>query len=78
MLENAGYSFPRVAGTSAGSIVGAQLTAGMPASRITEIMAIVDYHRFADRSPGPRSRRRTAAAPSATVLVAALKFVPGR
>jgi NTE family protein len=50
VLENAGYSFPRVAGTSAGSIVGALLAAGMPASRITEIMATVDYRRFADRS----------------------------
>ncbi|MCA1781207.1 MAG: patatin-like phospholipase family protein [Dermatophilaceae bacterium] len=50
VLENAGYSFPRVAGTSAGSIVGALVAAGMPSSRITEIMSTVDYRRFADRS----------------------------
>ncbi|GAA4397181.1 patatin-like phospholipase family protein [Fodinibacter luteus] len=50
VLEDAGYSFPRVAGTSAGSIVGALVAAGMPASRLTEIMATLDYRRFADRS----------------------------
>jgi NTE family protein len=50
VLEKAGYSFPRVAGTSAGSIVGALVAAGMPASRITEIMTTLDYRRFTDRS----------------------------
>lgn len=50
VLENAGYSFPRVAGTSAGSIVGALVAAGMPTSRITDIMTTLDYRRFADRS----------------------------
>lgn len=50
VLESAGYSFPRVAGTSAGSIVGALVAAGMPAPRITEIMTTLDYRRFADRS----------------------------
>ena len=50
VLENAGYSFPRVAGTSAGSIVGALVAAGMRSSRITEIMTTLDYRRFTDRS----------------------------
>jgi NTE family protein len=50
VLERAGYSFPRVAGTSAGSIVGALVAAGMRLSRITDIMKTVDYRRFADRS----------------------------
>jgi NTE family protein len=50
VLEHAGYSFPRVAGTSAGSIVGALVAAGMRSSRITEIMTTLDYRRFADRS----------------------------
>lgn len=50
VLEHAGYSFPRVAGTSAGSIVGALVAARMPAPRITEIMATLDYRRFTDRS----------------------------
>lgn len=50
VLERAGYSFPRVAGTSVGSIVGALVAAGMRAERITEIMTTLDYRRFADRS----------------------------
>lgn len=50
VLENAGYSFPRVAGTSAGSIVGALVAAGMDMSRITDIMRTMNYRRFADRS----------------------------
>ncbi len=50
VLENAGYSFPRVAGTSAGSIVGALVAAGMSSSRLTEIMKTLDYRQFTDRS----------------------------
>ncbi len=50
VLENAGYSFPRVAGTSAGSIVGVLVAAGMPSSRITDIMTTLNYRRFTDRS----------------------------
>ncbi len=50
VLESAGYSFPRVAGTSAGSIVGALVASGMRSSRLTEIMTTLDYRRFADRS----------------------------
>lgn len=50
VLEDAGYTFPRVAGTSAGSIVGALVAAGMRTSRITDIMTTLDYRRFADRS----------------------------
>jgi NTE family protein len=50
VLAHAGYSFPRVAGTSAGAIVGALVAAGMPAARITELMTTLEYRRFADRS----------------------------
>lgn len=50
VLADAGYSFPRVAGTSAGSIVGALVAAGMPASRMTEVMKKMKYRRFVDRS----------------------------
>lgn len=50
VLAEAGYTFPRVAGTSAGSIVGALLAAGMPPSRMSEIMTTLDYRRFVDRS----------------------------
>ena len=50
VLSEAGYSFPRVAGTSAGSIVGALVAAGMPVSRMTDVMTTLDYRRFVDRS----------------------------
>ena len=50
VLEGAGYSFARVAGTSAGAIVGSLVAGGMPAPRMTEIMSSLDYRRFADRS----------------------------
>lgn len=56
-LAEAGYRFPRVAGTSAGAIVGAVLAAlqrrGEPLSRITEIARTLDYRKFRDRGlPG--------------------------
>jgi NTE family protein len=50
VLADAGYSFPRVAGTSAGAIVGALVAAGIPPARMTEIMTTLDYRRFVDRS----------------------------
>lgn len=50
VLEDAGYSFARAAGTSAGAIVGALVAARMPAARITQIMTTMDYRRFTDRS----------------------------
>lgn len=48
-LEEAGYEFRRVAGTSAGSIVGSLLAAGMPAERMHELIGGLDYGRFLDR-----------------------------
>ena len=56
-LAGAGYRFPRVAGTSAGAIVGAILAAlqrsGEPVSRLTEIARTLDYRKFRDRGrPG--------------------------
>lgn len=50
VLMDAGYTFPRVAGTSAGAIVGALVAAGMPAERMKSIMAATDYRRFQDES----------------------------
>ncbi|MEM8619268.1 MAG: patatin-like phospholipase family protein [Actinomycetota bacterium] len=50
VLMDAGYAFPRVAGTSAGAIVGALVAAGMPAERMKSIMAQTDYRRFQDES----------------------------
>jgi NTE family protein len=49
-LEKAGYRFHRVAGTSAGAIVGALVAAGIPARKLHDIMAAVDYRRFRDGS----------------------------
>lgn len=56
-LADAGYGFPRIAGTSAGAVVGAVLAAlerrGEPASRLADIAGTLDYRRFRDRGfPG--------------------------
>jgi NTE family protein len=50
VLEEAGYSVQRVAGTSAGAIVGSLVAARTPAARLAEIMAGLDWRRFQDRS----------------------------
>ncbi len=56
-LAEAGYRFPRVAGTSAGAVVGAVLAAlqhaGEPVSRLEEVARTLDYAKFRDRGfPG--------------------------
>jgi NTE family protein len=48
VLQEAGYRFERVAGTSAGSIVGSLLAAGMPADRLRELVVGLQYLRFFD------------------------------
>ena len=48
-LMEAGYEFPRVAGTSAGSIAAAFLAAGADATTLTDIMGRLDYSRVPDR-----------------------------
>lgn len=52
-LAEADYTFPRVAGTSAGAVVGAVIAglqaAGEPLSRLRAIMQSLDFSRFADR-----------------------------
>lgn len=54
-LAQAGYRFPRVAGSSAGAIVASLLAAlqvaGEPLSRLTDVMRGIDYRKFLDRSP---------------------------
>jgi NTE family protein len=54
-LAEHGYTFPRVAGTSAGAIVGAVLAAlqrrGEGFDRLAEITRTLDYARFRDRGP---------------------------
>jgi NTE family protein len=49
-----GYEFWRVAGTSAGAIVGALVAARMPAEKIQKALREVDYRKFRDRSPRDR------------------------
>ncbi|HLN79125.1 MAG TPA: patatin-like phospholipase family protein [Nocardioidaceae bacterium] len=56
-LADAGYTFPRIAGTSAGAIVGAVLAAlqrsGEPLGRLGDIARSLDYRKFRDRGfPG--------------------------
>jgi NTE family protein len=52
-LMREGYTFPRVAGTSAGSIVAALLAAGASADELSSIMRRLDYARVPDRAaPG--------------------------
>ena len=53
-LAQAGYRFPRVAGTSAGaivaSLVAALQVAGEPLSRLAEVMRAIDYRKLLDRN----------------------------
>lgn len=52
-LARAGYSFPRVAGTSAGAVVGAFVVAlqraGEPLERLEDVARTLDYRRLRDR-----------------------------
>jgi NTE family protein len=48
VLEEHGYAFDRVAGTSAGSIVGSLVAAGYAGAELTDIMNGVDYKKFRD------------------------------
>jgi len=51
MLEERGYRFRKVAGTSAGSLVGCLVAAGIPGTRLRDMMQAVDYRRFRDTPP---------------------------
>jgi NTE family protein len=48
VIEERGYRIKRVAGTSAGSIVGAMLAAGMSAAELEHEMGSLDYSKFQD------------------------------
>jgi NTE family protein len=48
VLEEHGYQFHRVAGTSAGSIVGSLVAAGYSGTELTDIMKSVKYAKFRD------------------------------
>lgn len=47
-LEEAGYTFERLAGTSAGAIVAAFLAAGTPLADLEDLMRSTDYRQFRD------------------------------
>jgi NTE family protein len=49
-LNKADYKFRRVAGTSAGAIVGSLVAAGMPVKTMLEVMRELDYKKFRDES----------------------------
>ncbi len=53
-LSAAGYQFPRIAGSSAGAVVGSMAAAlqaaGEPLSRLDELARSIDYQKFADPS----------------------------
>ncbi len=50
VLEEHGYRFNRIAGTSAGAIVGALIAAGMPLDELQKVMRELDYNKFQDTS----------------------------
>jgi NTE family protein len=50
VLEEHGMRAARVAGASAGAIVGSLVAAGMPARRLHDTMMTLDYSRFLDES----------------------------
>ncbi len=50
VLEQAGYRFQRVAGTSAGAIVGSLVAAGMSSEQLKAIMSDLDYTKFRDNT----------------------------
>lgn len=52
-LMQAGYGFPRVAGTSAGAIVAAFLASGASADHLRRVMSQLDYRKVPDRAPPP-------------------------
>jgi NTE family protein len=47
-LSEKGYTFHRIAGTSAGAIVGALIAAGMQPAELEQVMREVQYGRFED------------------------------
>ncbi len=49
-LEHHGYSFRRVAGTSAGAVVGSLVAAGMDAPTMLSTMRNLDYTKFQDKN----------------------------
>ncbi len=54
VLEEHGFSFVRVAGTSAGAIVGSLVAAGFTSAELHTLMASIDYTKFRDATEPER------------------------
>jgi NTE family protein len=50
VLSESGYQFQRIAGTSAGAIVGALVASGMSSTALHDLMASLDYTKFRDET----------------------------
>src|SRR5919197_5036850 len=50
VLEERGYTFHRIGGTSVGSVVGSLVAAGMGAGRLEKLMAEIDFAMFEDKN----------------------------
>jgi NTE family protein len=50
-LAEAGYTFHRVSGTSAGAVMGSLVAAGLPAHRLKDVAMSLDYRKFRDAYP---------------------------
>jgi NTE family protein len=50
VLEDDGYTFTRVAGTSAGAIVGSLVAGGMSAMQLHDLISSLDYNKFKDET----------------------------
>ncbi|MDO7206005.1 patatin-like phospholipase family protein [Paraclostridium bifermentans] len=48
-LEDSGYEWDRLAGTSAGALVASLLSVGYTSSEIEEILYDIDYPKFKDK-----------------------------
>jgi NTE family protein len=51
VLEEHGYAFPRVAGTSAGAIVGSLVASGVKGNELHDLIVTIDYESFCDDTP---------------------------
>lgn len=49
-LNERGYSFERVAGTSAGAIIAALLAAGYSCTELKDIISTLDYYQFTKKN----------------------------
>jgi NTE family protein len=59
VLEEHGFTFVRVAGTSAGAIVGSLVAAGFTSTELHDLMASLDYTKFRDASALERALKVT-------------------